>query len=345
MNVLNPQEWLNNEYELLIDARSPSEFKHSHIIGAKNFYTLDDNQHSEVGTIYKHNKLDAKVIGARYACINIASSLDDIHSLIRPYSKIGIYCARGGQRSESFGIVLSQIGYNVFKLKGGYKEYRNYILSCFDKDFSVFDLKLLSLCGNTGVGKSRLLANFQNSIDLESMAKHYGSVFGVVAGTQPNQKYFDDLLFNKILNLKKQNAKTVFIEAESRKIGKIILGASMYEYMSKAFKIWCECSMELRILRCVDDYKNINEQTFNNCLLRLKPYISNDVMCYLKKQFDLKNYNDVARVLLKDYYDKVYKKPENIDYKINLDDIEKATADLKQLEASLLKQKSQTSDI
>lgn len=324
MNTIPPNKWYNNKYDLIIDARSPSEFSHSHIINAKNFYVLNDKQHEEVGTIYKHNKLDARVLGAKYACLNIASFLQDLQKIIKPYSNIGIYCARGGQRSESFGIVLSQIGYKVDKLEGGYKEYRNYVLSKLEEDFDSFDLKLLSLCGNTGVGKSRLLKLLEHKIDLENMAKHFGSVFGILGGVQPSQKYFDDMLFYELNTFSQKNIKSIFIEAESRKIGKIILSKSMYQSMSNAFKILCECSMELRVLRCVDDYKMIDFDTFFRCLSRLKPYLKTDIIDTLIKHFLAKNYNDVAYILLKDYYDKVYKKPLKIDFVLNLDDLDKA---------------------
>lgn len=335
MNIIPPDEWYDNEYDLIIDARSPSEFSHSHIINSTNFYTLSDAEHEEVGSVYKHNKLNARIIGARYACLNIASFLNDIQDKVKPYSKIGIYCARGGQRSESFGMVLSMIGYDVSKLKGGYKEYRNYVLSKLEQDFKSFDLKLLSLCGNTGVGKSRLLKLLDYKVDLEGMAKHYGSVFGVLAGVQPSQKYFDDMLFYELNKFSKNNIKSIFIEAESRKIGKIILGKSMYESMNEAFKILCECSMELRVLRCVEDYKMIDFNTFSRCLLRLKPYLSGEVINTLAKHFEAKNYNDVAYILLNDYYDKVYKKPAKVDFVLNLDDLNKARAVALELWSSL----------
>ena len=35
-----------------------------------------------------------------------------------------IYCWRGGQRSQSLGFILDQIGWAVTVLKGGYKSYR-----------------------------------------------------------------------------------------------------------------------------------------------------------------------------------------------------------------------------
>ena len=41
--------------------------------------------------------------------------------------KVLIYCWRGGQRSKSFATVLSEIGWQVYVLKGGYKTYRSSI--------------------------------------------------------------------------------------------------------------------------------------------------------------------------------------------------------------------------
>ena len=89
-------------------------------------------------------------------------------------SAIGIYCAKGGLRSSSVGFVLSMIGYRVFRLNGGYKAYRNHVLEFLERPLST---KFITLFGNTGCYKSKLIRALSPSIDLEAMANHLGSVF------------------------------------------------------------------------------------------------------------------------------------------------------------------------
>ncbi|TEY24367.1 tRNA 2-selenouridine(34) synthase MnmH, partial [Campylobacter sp. CH185] len=43
-------EFQKENFSLLIDARSPREFLHSHLIGALNFYALNDEEYQEIGT-------------------------------------------------------------------------------------------------------------------------------------------------------------------------------------------------------------------------------------------------------------------------------------------------------
>ena len=112
-----------SEFDLLIDARSPKEFCESHIPNAQNFYAHNDAEHQEIGTLYKQvSRNDAKILGARYICQNVASHLERIAKEYKIGSKIGIYCARGGLRSSSIAFILSHIGYQVYRLQGGYNQ-------------------------------------------------------------------------------------------------------------------------------------------------------------------------------------------------------------------------------
>jgi len=70
-----------NNFDLLIDARSPKEFFESHIPHAQNFYALSDAEHHEVGTIYKQtSRNDAKALGASYICANVSSYIPRIYA-------------------------------------------------------------------------------------------------------------------------------------------------------------------------------------------------------------------------------------------------------------------------
>ena len=89
-----------DDYDLIIDARSPKEYAESHIPGALNYYALNDEQHKEVGTLYKQvAPFEARVAGASYVCLNAAEHIKKLYPAFTPKSKIAVYCARGGMRS------------------------------------------------------------------------------------------------------------------------------------------------------------------------------------------------------------------------------------------------------
>lgn len=321
LSELEFENFNQEKFDLLIDARSPKEFAHSHLQGALNFYALNDDEHKKIGTLYKQNQALAKAEGASYICANMACHIPVITQEFRIGSKVGIYCARGGLRSKSIAVILSELGYRVVRLKGGFKAYRTFLLNFFDQSLN---LKLFSLCGNTGCGKSELLESLPHAIHLEKMANHLGSSFGNILGDQPTQKAFESLLFN---NLSKIN-DFAFIESESRKIGEIILPLKLYESMQNAFKIYCFCSLENRIKRIEKFYKNkMTPLKFKECVAKITPYISVNFKQDLLQNYEKKEWNKLITMLL-EYYDKTYKQPEKIDFKLNTDDISKAKEEL-----------------
>ena len=80
-------------------------------------------------------------------------------------------------RSGSVAWLLELYGIKVFTLKDGYKSFRNFTLTSFDKKY---DLQILG--GKTGSGKTEILTKLsmhgEQVIDLEKIAAHKGSAFG-----------------------------------------------------------------------------------------------------------------------------------------------------------------------
>ncbi len=116
-------------FDEIIDVRSPSEFAEDHVPGAINLPVLDDAERAEVGTIYKQvSAFTARKIGAALVARNAAQHLQgplaDRDGGWRPL----VYCWRGGQRSGSFASILSQVGWRVELIAGGYKAYRKLVV-------------------------------------------------------------------------------------------------------------------------------------------------------------------------------------------------------------------------
>ncbi len=219
--------WQPDQYDMVIDVRSPSEFADDHIEGAVNLPALFDDERAEIGTIYKQiSAFAARRTGAANMSRNIAHHLEtflqDKPATFRPL----IHCWRGGQRSRAFTLVLSEVGWTSYLLEGGYKAYRRDVL---DKINSLPDhLQFIVIAGRTGSGKTALLRTLkqkqQQILDLEDLAAHRGSLLGQIPGRpQPRQRMFESRLVHKLLKF--DPSKPVFVESESSRIGNLQIPA------------------------------------------------------------------------------------------------------------------------
>lgn len=296
-------------FDLLIDARSPHEYEESHIPYAQNFYALSNDEHQEVGTLYKNvSRNDAKVLGASYICLNAASHVREIFKVHKIGSRIGIYCARGGLRSSSLALILSSIGYQVFKLYSGYKSYRNYVLSYLE---TFPHERFIVLGGNTGCGKTELLKHLQPSIDLEGLALHMGSSFGSIKGQQPTQKAFENALAETLRRIEPERA--IFIEGESKRMGTITIPTTLHVKMQRGFRVEITAPLEQRIEQILKDYIAVDAPFFYHAMEKISPYIKKSAKDEAINAYEKGDLRDVAAILLVEYYDKVYKKPLKID--------------------------------
>lgn len=189
-------------FSAVIDARSPSEFALDHLPGAVNWPTLTDAQRAAIGTEYKQvSAFEARKHGAVMAARNIAQHVQD-HAMGLPRDwRALVYCWRGGQRSGALALVLSEIGFAVQVIEGGYVAFRRALLA--ELETLPQTLALQVLCGRTGSAKSRLLqalaAQGAQVLDLEALACHRGSVLGPVPGRpQPSQKAFETQLWHAL---------------------------------------------------------------------------------------------------------------------------------------------------
>ena len=220
-------------FDNVIDVRSPAEFAEDHLPGALNWPVLDDEQRRIVGTLYKQvSALEARKVGAAMVARNIAAHVErELRDKPREWQPL-VYCWRGGQRSGSLGWFLGQIGFRCAQLNGGYKAWRTLVrtdLLSLPKNY-----RFHVLCGRTGSGKTRLLHALADqgaqTIDLEGLAQHRGSVLGSVPGqAQPSQKRFDTLLWQALKGC--DASQPVFVEGESRKIGALRVPEALIEQL------------------------------------------------------------------------------------------------------------------
>jgi tRNA 2-selenouridine synthase len=221
----------------ILDTRSPAEWAEDHLPGAVNLPVLDDAERARVGTIYtRDSRFLARRIGAALVARNAARHLEgylaDKPADYRPL----VYCWRGGQRSGSFALILGQIGWQVRVLEGGWRAWRRLVVQAlYDRPFPA---PVVLLDGDTGTAKTALLHEAARqgaqTLDLEGLARHRGSIFGAT-GPQPAQKRFESDLALAVARL--DPARPVLIEAESARIGDLRLPPGLWAAMRAAPRI------------------------------------------------------------------------------------------------------------
>lgn len=252
----------------ILDARSEGEFVQSHVPGAINLPILNNEERKIIGTVYKekgnqHAVLKGfELVGPRFHSI-IKDALD-----LFPEKKLLIYCWRGGMRSEILSWLLGMAGFEIFRLKGGYKVYRTYTYKTVRKN-----RKFLTLGGKTGVGKTILLKKLKESgehiIDLESLAGHKGSSFGGIGmNFQPSIEQFENLLAEEFFKIPKDGI--IWIENESRGIGKVVLANELYSAIVNAPLIEIHKSLDQRVSHIKMEYASLPKEELILAVSRLQ---------------------------------------------------------------------------
>jgi tRNA 2-selenouridine synthase len=232
-------------FDMLIDVRSPGEFAEDHVPGAVNLPVLTDAERAEVGTIYvQESRFKARRLGAALVAANISrhlqTALGDKPGGFAPL----VYCWRGGMRSNAMAHILSQVGWRTTVLTGGYRTYRRHVTRrLYD---GTLPHRFVLLDGQTGTGKTEMLARLAErglqTLDLEGLAQHRGSLFGALSGRpQPSQKLFESRLLAAVDAL--DPARPVVAEAESSKVGERMIPPAVWARLAEAPRI--ELSAEL----------------------------------------------------------------------------------------------------
>jgi tRNA 2-selenouridine synthase len=249
-----------DEFDTIIDARSPAEYALDHLPNAINCPVLDDAERVLVGTTYKQvGAFEAKKIGAAIVARNISRHIETLwQDKPREWRPL-VYCWRGGNRSGAMAHILARIGWPVVQLDGGYKEYRHYVAAALEQT-PAFDFRVV--CGTTGSGKSRLLQTLEavgaQVLDLEQLAAHRGSVLGrIPSHAQPTQKAFESAVWDRLRRF--DPARPVFVESESKKVGELRVPAALIERMRASPCIALELSRPHRVQLLMEDYAHFTQ--------------------------------------------------------------------------------------
>lgn len=299
-----------DEY-LLIDVRTPSEYGEATINDAINLPIFNDEERELIGTIYVQESVEkAKKIGVEIASKKLPEIYQKILEMKQNHQKIIFFCARGGMRSGVLTSIVSEMGIDVTKLQGGYKAYRNFVVSQLPKLNEEVDYIVLH--GNTGVGKTEILKklkiNGYNVLDLEGDANHRGSLLGHVGlGKTNSQKQFESNVFHALSNTK---GNYVFVEAESSRIGSVSVPKYILDKMKLGKHIYLDAGIDFRTNVILNEYTRDSDTNSEivKCLEKLNKYISNENIERYKMMINNNNYEDVSKELMVNYYDPLYSK-------------------------------------
>ncbi|MCE5295059.1 MAG: tRNA 2-selenouridine(34) synthase MnmH [Chlamydiales bacterium] len=286
------------------DVRSPKEFQHAHISGAISLPLFSDVERAVVGTAYKQQGKDIAVrLGIKLIGPKLDSLLTQALEHVGASKSAKVYCWRGEMRSGFVRYFLEFAGIQSVQLKGGYKTYRRLTIATLEKPCLPF-----LIGGLTGSGKTEVLQELskQNAqtIDLEALAHHRGSVYGELAGIlQPSSEQFENELACSLLQKNLQSP--IWVEDESRLIGHCQIPTHFYEAMKRAPLFVINCPKEARIERIMSIYSTLPKEQLKAMTIKLTKRLGGASTKTALTFIEQGLLQDAVSLLL-EYYDKAY---------------------------------------
>lgn len=302
--ALDSTEFLTQAREyVVIDVRTPAEFAKGHIPGAFNLPLFSNEERVVVGTIYKQiGKKEAIDKGLEFV---IPKLTDFTHAIkdLTDQKKLLIHCWRGGMRSGSVALLMEKMGYTVYTLKGGYKYFRRFVLSSFEKKY-----KLMVLGGKTGSSKSKLLESISDHqrqvIFLEKLAHHKGSSYGHIGEPDPpTQEQFENSLAMELFNC--NHSQTIWLEDESRLIGKKVIPDKFFLQMREARTLYLDVAFEDRVKHLTKEYGDFPSEELIDATKRIERRLGPQQTKEAIQAIQENRMEDACRIILI-YYDKTY---------------------------------------
>ncbi len=248
----------------LIDVRAPVEFAQGAFPHAVNLPIMDDEDRRLIGTRYKEQGNEAAVkLGHELVSGEIREArIRAWAAQIKAEPESMMYCFRGGQRSGIAQQWLHDAGFDITRLKGGSKAFRNYLIH--ETETSVEKFKPVILGGRTGSGKTILLKKLANAIDLEGLANHRGSSFGRKIIPQPSQIDFENGLAYELIRQLAKGFEQLVFEDEGKNVGSVYMPISFANYLAEAPRVILETSTDERVETTFHEYVSEAQQMYSD---------------------------------------------------------------------------------
>ena len=337
-----------------MDVRAPVEFAKGAFPKSVNLPLMSDEERHLVGIRYKESGQDSAIeLGAELLTPAIRAERVRLwRQFAKEHPNGVLYCFRGGLRSRISQQWMREADVDMPLLDGGYKALRTFIIKTLEHLCQSMSVNLIG--GRTGNGKTLLIHQLGNTIDLEALANHRGSSFGSLLAEQPSNIDFENSLCVEMMRLEEQGVKHLYLEDEARLIGRVCIPEVLIEKTKCSPIVILETDMQDRIENCFQDYvpdllsryisKLGHTEGFNafkdhhrGSLSRIKKRFGGQnyaralellemAMDKHESHNDSTCYGDFIEMLLRDYYDPMYdyqlsKKEHRIVFRGSADDI------------------------
>ncbi|MBE7440728.1 MAG: tRNA 2-selenouridine(34) synthase MnmH [Spirochaetales bacterium] len=283
--------------------RSPAEYARGHIPGALSLPLFSDEERARVGTLYKESgRLPAILSGLSIVGPRLEAMAREALALC-PDGRALLHCWRGGMRSRAAAFVFSTVGIETRLLAGGYKAFRSFARSLFERP-----LPYVVLAGKTGSGKTRALNDLalagHQVLDLEHLARHRGSAFGDFdCPPQPSQEQFENDIAHCLMRMKANHL--IWVECESRLLGRLEIPRVLQERFHAAPAIQLDVPVKDRIAWLVEEYRAAPKERLLSGLLAIRKRLGDDRVKKARQALDDQDRSLFAGIVL-DYYDRTY---------------------------------------
>ena len=290
----------------VVDVRSPAEFEQGCIPDANNIPVFSNEERAEVGTLYKQKGPDVAMKRGLEIVEPKLLTMAENGLKTAKNSELLVHCWRGGMRSSSMAQLFETAGIHAKVLRGGYKAYRQFVRDSFSKKV---DLKIVG--GETGSGKTEILAELkklgEQVIDLEGLANHRGSSFGAIGmDKQPTVEQFENVLFDAFQKI--DFSKRVWLEDESRHIGRVFIPEGLWLQMTEAPVYRVEIPFDIRVQRLIKDYASAPKELLLAATERIKKRLGGLDYKNAVEAFENGDLATATAIALR-YYDKAYNWP------------------------------------
>ncbi len=239
----------------LLDVRASVEFEKGAFPCAENHPILNNEEREIIGTRYKEKGNEAAVkLGSELISGKVKDErVSAWKKFIKACPNGALYCFRGGMRSRTAQQwIFEETGIKYPLIEGGYKSMRTFLTETLNNCEKW--INPIRIGGRTGSGKTQLLAQLKNVIDLEGLAHHRGSSFGNYADTQPAQIDFENTLAIELLKHQAKGNPPLILEDEGNNIGRVHIPNKCYEAFRSGPLIVLETSIEERIELTLQEY-------------------------------------------------------------------------------------------
>jgi len=247
----------------LIDVRAPVEFATGAFPSAVNLSLMNDDERHQVGVCYKKQGQAAAIeLGHSLVCGSVKEErIAAWKAFVEAHPEACIYCFRGGMRSQlSQEWVEQAVGREIPRLEGGYKAFRTYLMEQLDPQLITSTPIIVG--GRTGSGKTLLIRDLANVVDLEAIANHRGSSFGRQLSAQPTQINFENRLAWALIHHRKAEHQQMILEDEGQHVGRCYLPRPLSAHFEESSVVHLETSLEERVQITFDEYVTLAQAAF-----------------------------------------------------------------------------------